>query len=127
MKTGTKPAVERLIAMAHVADVQRSADFCSLLGFLVVGTFKNDAGVLCWVHLESGNANLMLSKADAPVIAEQQAVLFYLYSDDLTGLREHLLASGIAVAGITYPSYMPKGEFRLADPDGYVLLIGQND
>jgi hypothetical protein len=42
-------------------------------------------------------------------------------------LREHLLASGIAVAGITYPSYMPKGEFRLADRDGYVLLIGQND
>jgi hypothetical protein len=105
MKTGTKPAVERLIAMAHVADVQRSADFYSLLGFLVVGTFKNDAGVLCWVHLESGNAN----------------------SDDLTGLREHLLASRVAVAGITYPFYMPNGEFRLADPDGYVLLIGQND
>ena len=127
MKTGAKPTVERLIAMAHVADVRRSADFYSLLGFLVVGTFKNDAGVPCWVHLESGNANLMLSKADAPVIAEQQAVLFYLYSDDLTGLREHLLASGVAVAGITYPFYMPKGEFRLADPDGYVLLIGQND
>ena len=127
MKTGAKPTVERLIAMALVADVQRSADFYSLLGFLVVGTFKNDAGVPCWVHLESGNANLMLSKADAPILAEQQAVLFYLYSDDLTGLREHLLASGAAVAGITYPFYMPKGEFRLADPDGYVLLIGQNN
>ena len=127
MKMGTKRVVERLIAMAHVADVRRSADFYSLLGFLVVGTFKNDAGVPCWVHLESGNANLMLSKADAAILAEQQAVLFYLYSDDLTGLREHLLASGVAVAGITYPFYMPKGEFRLADPDGYVLLIGQND
>ena len=127
MKTGAKPTVERLIAMAHVADVRRSADFYSLLGFLVVGTFKNDAGVLCWVHLESGSAHLMLAKADAPILAEQQAVLFYLYSDDLTGLREHLLASGVAVAGITYPFYMPKGEFRLADPDGYVLLIGQND
>jgi len=127
VKTGAKPAVERLIAMAHVADVQRSADFYSLLGFRVVGTFKNDAGVLCWVHLESGDASLMLSQADAPIFAEQQAVLFYLYSDDLTGLREHLFASGVAVAGITYPFYMPKGECRLADPDGYVLLIGQND
>ena len=127
MKTGAKRAVERLIAMAHVADVRRSADFYSLLGFLVVGTFKNAAGVLCWAHLESGNANLMSSKADGPILAEQQAVLFYLYSDDLTGLREPLLASGVTVAGITYPFYMPKGEFRLADPDGYVPLIGQND
>jgi len=76
MKTGAKRAVERLIAMAHVADVRRSADFYSLLGFLVVGTFKNAAGVLCWAHLESGNANLMSSKADGPILAEQQAVLF---------------------------------------------------
>jgi hypothetical protein len=101
-ENGHKPTVEQFIAMAHVADVQRSVDFRSLLGFLVVGTFKNDAGVLCWVHLESGNANLTLSKADAPILAEQQAVLFYLYSDDLTGLREHVLSSGVAVAGITY-------------------------
>jgi hypothetical protein len=57
--------------------------------------------------------------------SHQQAVLFYFYSPDLSALREHLLASGVQVSGITYPEYMPKGEIRVEDPDGYVLLIGQ--
>jgi catechol 2,3-dioxygenase-like lactoylglutathione lyase family enzyme len=122
-----KPTINNLVAMAHVADVQRSADFYSQLGFRVASTFKNDAGVLCWVNLRSGDAALMLTRADTPVIAGQQAVLFYLYADDLIGLRELLLASGVEVSGISYPFYMQKGEIRVEDPDGYVLLIGQSD
>ena len=124
---GMKPTINSLVAMAHVADVQRSADFYSQMGFRIVSTFKNDAGVLCWVDLQSGDAALMLTKADAPVIAGQQAVLFYLYTDNLIALREQLLGSGVAVSEISYPFYMEKGEIRVADPDGYVLLIGQND
>lgn len=122
-----KPTINNLVAMAHVADVQRSADFYSQLGFRIVSTFKNDAGVLCWVDLRSGEAALMLTKADAPVIAGQQAVLFYLYTDDVTALREQFLRSGVVVPEISYPFYMQKGEIRVADPDGYVLLIGQSD
>jgi len=122
-----KPTINNLVAMAHVADVQRSADFYSQMGFPIVSTFKNDAGVLCRVELQSGDAALMLTKADAPVIAGQQAVLFYLYTDSLIALREQLLGSGVAVSEISYPFYMEKGEIRVADPDGYVLLIGQND
>jgi catechol 2,3-dioxygenase-like lactoylglutathione lyase family enzyme len=95
-----KPTINNLIAMAHVANAQRSADFYSQMGFRVVNTFKNDAGVSCWVDLRSGHAAFMLTRADAPVIAGQQAVLFYLYADDLIGLRELLLASGVAVSGI---------------------------
>jgi catechol 2,3-dioxygenase-like lactoylglutathione lyase family enzyme len=122
-----KATVKHLVAMAHVADVQRSADFYSQMGFRVVSTFNNDAGVLCWVDLRSGDAALMLTKADAPVIAGQQAILFYLYADNLTALRKQLLACGIAATEITYPFYMEKGEIRVEDPDGYVLLIGQSD
>lgn len=122
-----KSTIFSLVPMAHVADVQRSADFYELLGFKVASTFKNDAGLLCWVDLASGDARLMLTRADTPVAAAQQAVLFYLYADDLIGLREHLLGKGIAVSAITYPFYMKKGEIRAADPDGYVLLIGQAD
>jgi hypothetical protein len=40
-------------------------------------------------------------------------------------LRDHLSAQGVKVSAITYPQYMPKGEIRVEDPDGYVLLIGQ--
>jgi len=122
-----KSTINNLVAMAHVADVQRSADFYSQMGFRIVSTFKNDAGVLCWVNLRSGDAALMLTKADAPVIAGQQAVLFYLYASNLIALREQLLAGGVAASEITYPFYMEKGEIRVEDPDGYVLLIGQSD
>jgi hypothetical protein len=69
----------------------------------------------------------MFARASAPVIPSQQAVLFDLYSPDLVALREHLLVSNIKVSPITYPDYMPKGEIRVEDPDGYCMLIGQSD
>ncbi len=117
--------VTGLIPMAHVADVQRSVDFYKQLGMEICGSLRAPSGKLQWVHLASDQAHLMFARASEPVIASQQAVLFYLYSPDLVALREHLLASSVKVSPITYPEYMPKGEVRVEDPDGYVLLIGQ--
>lgn len=111
--------------MAHVADVQRSVDFYALLGMEVSNTFTPPSGILAWAHLRSGKAHLMLSRASAPIEAGVQAVLFYLYADDLKSLREHLLAKGVSASKISFPFYMLEGEIRVADPDGYVLLIGQ--
>ena len=116
-----------LIPMAHAFDVQRSVDFYKLLGMEVRGSLRHPAESLAWVHLVCGAAHLMVSRASGPVDAGQQAVLFYLYASDLAGLRTHLLANGVKVSLITYPDYMPKGEVRVEDPDGYVLLIGQSD
>jgi hypothetical protein len=120
-----KPAVTGLIPMAFAAELQRSVDFYKLLGMEVQGSLRAPSSELQWVHLACHQAELMLARASDPVIASQQAVLFYLYSPDLIALREHLLASGVKVSPITYPDYMPKGEIRIEDPDGYVLLIGQ--
>jgi len=120
-----KPCVTGLIPMVHVQDVQRSLDFYRLLGMEVRESLRNSSGVLQWIDLVRERAQLMLTRASAPVVAGQQAVLFYLYSPDLPALREHLLAKGSNVSSITYPEYMPKGEVRVEDPDGYVLLIGQ--
>jgi len=117
--------VTGLVPMAHVADVQRSVDFYKLLGMEVRGSLRNSSGNLQWVHLASEQADLMFTRASDPVIASQQAVLFYLYSPNLIALRDHLLASGVTVSAITYPEYMPKGEICVEDPDGYALLIGQ--
>jgi len=117
--------VTGLIPMAFAADLQRSVDFYKLLGMEVRGSLRNSSGELQWVDLVSEQAQLMLARASDPVIPSQQAVLFYLYSPNLIALREHLLASGVNVSLITYPDYMPKGEIRAEDPDGYVLLIGQ--
>jgi catechol 2,3-dioxygenase-like lactoylglutathione lyase family enzyme len=117
--------VQALVPMAHVANVQRSSDFYKLLGMEIRNSLRDPSGALQWVYLFCDQAQLMCARASGPIIASQQAVLFYLYSPDLIALREHLLASALPVSTITYPDYMPKGEIRLEDPDGYVLLIGQ--
>jgi hypothetical protein len=65
----------------------------------------------------------MLAPASEPVIAEQQAVLFYLYCDDVPATRSRLQEDGVPVGMIEYPSCAPRGEFRVHAPDGYVLMI----
>lgn len=125
LMTATTAKATGLIPMAFVADVQRSIDFYARLGLTLRNTFNNPQGKLVWAHVHCEGAELMFSFASDPVVPSQQAVLFYLYSPNLVALRDHLLAQGIKASPITYPQYMPKGEFRAEDPDGYVLLIGQ--
>lgn len=115
-----------LIPMARVADVQRSIDFYKLMAMELRHSLKAPDGVLVWAHVACEGAELMFTRGDA-VAADQQGVLFYLYTPDVIALRERLLAAGIEVSAITYPPYMPKGEICLNDPDGYSLLIGQGD
>jgi hypothetical protein len=81
-------------------------------------SLRNSFGVLQWIDLVCERAQLMLTRASVPVVAGEQAVLFYLYSANLPALRVHLLANGVNVSSITYPEYMPKGEVRVEDPDG---------
>lgn len=141
MTTTRQPhAVDRLVPMVHVVDVDRSCAFYAMLGFAVKNRIQS-AGVTNWAWLESGGASLMLARADGPVDAAQQAILLYLYSGDVRALRTSLLASGVpdggefrggplpttnlaAVFTVTSPFYMQKGELRVHDPDGYCLLIG---
>jgi catechol 2,3-dioxygenase-like lactoylglutathione lyase family enzyme len=125
IKTSSDAKVTGLIPLASVADVQRSVDFYKLLGMVVRGQLKTSSGDLQWAHVACEQADLMFGRATKPVIASQQAVLFYLYSPDLVKLREHLISAGVRVSSITYPDYMPKGEVCVEDPDGYTLLIGQ--
>jgi len=121
------PAQTRsLVAFAHVASVARSIRFYADLGFRVANTVEpagHDAPV--WAWLESENANLMVGLADGPVDASAQAVLFYLYFDDIRQVHAQLKALGHAPGEIRHPFYMPGGECRLEDPDGYVLMLAQ--
>lgn len=130
--------------MAHVADVDRAVEFYALLGFSCDSRFSGADDVTNFAGLISGQAKIFFARASEPVSASQQAVLFYLYSDDVAALRHHLLERGLldggpppgerparqlpernAVFDLRYPFYMPAGELRVHDIDGYVLLIGQ--
>lgn len=115
-----------LVAFAHVASVQRSIDFYTDLGFSVANTVvPQGESAPVWAWLESGSANLMIGLADVPVEASRQAILFYLYFDDIEQARAALVERGHAPGEISYPFYMPGGECRLEDPDGYVLMLAQ--
>ena len=127
VETLTQARLTGLIPMARVADVQGAVDFYKLLGMELRGSLKNSSGDLQWAHVACEQAQLMFARADEPVVASQQGVLFYLYSPNLVALRDHLIAAGVRVSNITYPAYMPKGEIQVDDLDGYCLLIGQAD
>ena len=118
------PGILSLVPFAHVASVSRSLDFYGRLGFEVHNTFvppgENEPA---WAWLKSGQAQLMLAKADEPVVPSQQAVLFYLYCEDVAATRTSLEAAGVPCGPISHPFYSPGGEFRVEDLDGYVLLI----
>lgn len=142
--------VTATVPMAHVFDVDRSIVFYGKLGFQCDSRFGGADGVTNWADLSCGAARLMLARASGPVDAAVQAVLFYLYSTDVRALRTHLVQSGCGEAGLPpdqegstvgrLPAppvavvfdivprfYMPAGELRVHDPDGYCLLIGQLD
>jgi hypothetical protein len=135
-------AVNRHVPMVHVASVDDSIAFYALLGFSPVNTLKDPRGHCFWARCSSGPAEIMFARADGPVDPTQQAVLFYMYSPDVAALRAHLLQQGLhdgatfrgqpgpndgrrVVFAITRPDYMPAGEVRVSDPDGYCILIGQ--
>lgn len=114
----------RLTPFAHVFDVEASIAFYRLLGFEVRNTVAIDGGPKpTWAYLASGGADLMIAKASGKIVPDEQAVLFYLYCDDVAVKHAELAAAGLEVSPITTPFWAPRGEFRLADPDGYGLMI----
>jgi hypothetical protein len=68
----------------------------------------------------------MLQLASAPIDPHQQAILFYLYAEDLDGLRDHLLSHGLRVGPIRDGSPGPEREMKIGDPDGYCLMIAES-
>jgi catechol 2,3-dioxygenase-like lactoylglutathione lyase family enzyme len=114
----------RLVPLAYVASVEASIAFYERLGFQVSNRFVSEEDPwLLWAALVRGRAALMLARATAPVVPEAQAVLFYLYFDDIAATREALLAQGLHVGPLLHRAYCPEGECRLVDPDGYVLML----
>ena len=121
-----------MVAMIHVANVERAAAFYHLLGFQV-GNRVPPTGSMEWAWLYHAAAsdwklgpNVMLTRAEGAIDAEAQHVLFYLYAHDLAALRSSLLAHGVSASEITYPDYLPHGECQVIDPDGYTLMLAQS-
>jgi len=123
--------ITAIVTMLPVSDMERSVKFYRLLG-LEIGNRQPHEGTPHWVWLYAPKAqdwkrgaNLMLVLAGGAVIPNGQ-MLFYLYATDLVALRNQLLARGVKAGEIEYPEYLPKGECKVLDPDGYVLMLAQS-
>ena len=116
--------VRGLCPFVHVSDIRRSIAFYELLGFEIRETHE-PGGELVWAYLEADEGRIMLAKASHPIDADAQAVLFYLYSRDLAGLRKRLLSNGVPAGEIVDGTPGPKEEMGLSDPDGYCLMVAQ--
>jgi ketosteroid isomerase-like protein len=116
--------VSELVPFVQVADVERSVAFYRLLGLALRETYEHD-GRLVWASIAHASAALMLARSEKPIDPRAQGVLFYLYAPDLEGLRDQLVAHGLAPGEIVDGSPGPKREMRVTDPDGYCLMVAQ--
>lgn len=118
--------ITAMIPLAHVSDMTASIAFYQRLGFDIANSVTPpDAKAPNWALLRSHRAELMLAHATEPIVPEDQAVLFYAYSPDLIATHLALREAGLFPDEIDRPFYNPGGEFRLIDPDGYVLYVAQ--
>jgi hypothetical protein len=108
--------------LLHVKSIEESMRFYALLGFETVDKM-GEGGCLGWARMHCEGGAVMFLTAEERVDPSKQGVLFALYTANLPGLREHLLANGVNAPAITYPDYMPSGAIHLLDPDGYMVSV----
>jgi uncharacterized glyoxalase superfamily protein PhnB len=116
--------LQSLVPMIYVRSVPRSIEFYGRLGFEERNTHTEEGGdEPVWAWLQSGGAHLMLARASEPVDPEKQAALLYAYCEDVARFRSELIGAGVDAGPIHHPFYAPRGEFRVTDPDGHVVMV----
>lgn len=106
--------------MLPVKHLPASVEFYQKLGFRVEHR-RDDWG---WAMLCFGECRLMLDQSiNAHPGAPRQSVL-YLYPEDIMDYHLDVRANGLAVPDLSVTFY-GMTEFRLDDPDGNRLWIGQ--
>jgi catechol 2,3-dioxygenase-like lactoylglutathione lyase family enzyme len=109
-----------LVPMLPVQRLERAVEFyCGRLGFQVERR-RDDWG---WAMLRLDEARLMLDQSiHSPDRAS--AAVIYLYPDDVSAYHASVRANGLALPDLDTTFY-GHAEFRIEDPDGNRLWIGQ--
>jgi uncharacterized glyoxalase superfamily protein PhnB len=112
--------MNRLIPMLPVRSMPASVEFYQKLGFSVE-TKNADWG---WAMLRFGECRLMVDQSinQAPRAPRQSIV--YLYPENVVEYHEQLRKSGLDLSDLDVTFY-GMTEFRLDDPDGNRLWIGE--
>ena len=110
----------RLIPMLPVKSMPASVEFYRKLGFSVED--RNDDWR--WAMLCFGECRLMVDESINVHQTPRDGIL-YLYPDDIVAYHRQVRTNGLTVPELEVTFY-GLTEFRLNDPDGNRLWIGQN-
>lgn len=111
--------MNRLIPMLPVQSMPASVDFYQRLGFSVEQ--RNDHWR--WAMLCFGECRLMVDESINHPGIPRLSVL-YLYPDDIAEYHARIRSNGLDVPDLE-TSFYGMTEFRIEDPDGNRLWIGQ--
>jgi len=111
--------MNRLIPMLPVRHMPASVEFYQKLGFSVEQR-RDDWG---WAMLRFDECRLMVDQSINERSTPRQGVL-YLYPDNIVEYHQQVGNNGVAVPDLDMTFY-GMSEFRLDDPDGNRLWIGQ--
>ncbi len=119
-----------LVPMLICADVPASVRFyCDVLGFEVVDRM-DDVGATGFASLRNGKAMVMLASPTyiprAPrVEGRYPQSMYYFYVEDVDALRRSVVDAGWPATECVDRFYGLR-EFEVVDPEGHVLLFGQD-
>jgi catechol 2,3-dioxygenase-like lactoylglutathione lyase family enzyme len=113
--------MNRVIPMLPVRSMPSSVEFYQKLGFSIEK--KNDGWR--WAMLRFGECRVMVDESiNVQPAAPRQSVL-YLYPDDIVEYHRQVRENGLEIPDLDVTFY-GLTEFRIDDPDGNRLWIGQD-
>jgi len=113
--------LDRLIPMLPVQSIAASIEFYAKLGFRVER--RNDDWR--WAMLANGDCRLMIDQSINLHPEVPRLSVIYLYPDDIVEFHRQARQNGLDIPDLDVTFY-GLTEFRLDDPDGNRLWIGQN-
>ncbi|MEO9091728.1 MAG: VOC family protein [Rhodanobacter sp.] len=114
--------ISSLIPMQPVKNVSVGIAFYEKLGFVV----ENRHAEWGWVILRCGDCRLMLDESINVAAGARRAAVLYLYPEDIVDFHRAAKENGLPVPDLGVTFY-GMNEFRMEDPDGNRLWMGQAD
>ena len=113
-------SVNRLVPMQPVKSMPDSVTFYEKLGFVV----ENRRDEWGWAMLRCGACQLMLDQSINLHAGIPRISVLYLYPENVVDFHRHARENGLSVPDLDVTFY-DMTEFRMEDPDGNRLWIGQ--
>lgn len=112
--------MQRLVPMQPVSSMPASVEFYAKLGFVV----ENRSDEWGWAMIRCGECRVMLDQSINPHPGLPRASVLYLYPENIADYHRQLRSNGLPVPDLEVTFY-GMTEFRIEDPDGNRLWIGQ--